>query len=358
MRHDAEIASHIFEHARDIILVIDAASGALLDANEAAEHAYGYSREELLARSVFDLRIETPSSVQTQMTVAQQQGILFETVHRRRDGSTFPVEVSSRGATMLGRPCLFSIVRDVTERRRMEVEREHTLVDLQRALALRDEFLVIASHELLTPVTNVSLQLQQLARQIERGVEPGSVRHLGDSALREAHRLAGLIDALLVAQIAKGSLALQRTDVDLAQVLPEVAERLRARADQAGSLIIVAIDAPFRGRWDRTRVDQVLTNLLVNAVKYGRGRPIRASARADGDRAIIEVIDEGLGISPEAVSRIFDKFERALPSHYGGLGLGLYIARQLVEAHEGSIELESTVGVGTTFRVSLPTARC
>lgn len=353
---NGEIFAHVFEHARDIVLVIDAATGSLLDANQAAVLAYGYERAELLNLTIFDLRISEPPSVLEQMNVANARGLLFDTVHRRRDGSTFPVEVSSRGGEMDGRPYLFSIIRDVTERKRLEAERERTLADIQRALVLRDEFVMIASHELLTPVTNISLQLQHLTRQLDRGAERDDVQALGAAALREAHRLAGLIDALLIAAIAKGELALQRSDVDLREVLLDVAERMRVRAMESGSEIVVSVDQPVRGRWDRLRVDQVLTNLLVNAVKYGRGKAVHASARLDGDRAVLEVTDEGFGIQTKDAERIFDKFERALPVNYGGLGLGLFIARQIVSAHHGSIELESTVGVGTTFRVSLPTA--
>ena len=132
-----------------------------------------------------------------QMKRASSDGLLFDTLHRRRDGSTFPVEVSSRGDLIGGRRVLFSIVRDVTERKRFEAEREELLAATQHALALRDDFLMIASYELRTPVTNVSLQLQQLARLIERGATAEHLGVVGDSAIRDAQRLSTLIDALL-----------------------------------------------------------------------------------------------------------------------------------------------------------------
>ncbi len=352
MKHDPDITGYLFEHARDIILVIDAVTGAIVDANRAAEEAYQYAREELLSLTIFNLRVETSAPVSDQMRIANAEGLLFDTVHRRRDGSTFPVEVSSRGDLMSGRRYLFSIIRDVTERKRFETDREELLAATQRALTLRDDFLMIASHELRTPVTNVSLQLQHLARLIERGAPLESLSAVGDAALRESKRLSTLIDALLDAQVAKGQLALALGEVDLGELVHDVIERLRPRAEQVGSELVVDV-ATIRGQWDRLRLDQVLTNLLLNALKYGRGRPVHVRARIAGATAEIEIADEGIGVTSENTRRIFDKFERAVPAHYGGLGLGLFIARQIVEAHDGRVEVESTPGVGSTFRVTL-----
>lgn len=355
MQHDAETPRYLFEYARDIILVIDADDGTILDANRAAEVAYGYSRDTLLQLRVFDLRVETGSAVGEQMRLAHLDGLLFETSHRRSDGTTFPVEVSSRGELLDGRRRLFSIIRDISERKRFESDREELLLATQSALQLREDFLMIASHELRAPVTNVSLQLQQLARQIDRGAPRAQLRVLGDAAVREAGRLTALIDALLDAQQAKGQLALELADVDLAELVHDVAERLRGRAEQVGSEMVVDVPS-IRGRWDRLRIDQVVTNLMLNAIKYGRGRPVKIAAGEDGAVVRLEVSDQGIGVRSEDAERIFGKFERAVPPHYGGLGLGLFIARQIVEAHRGHVAVESIPGVGSTFRVLLPRA--
>ncbi len=353
MHHEPEITSYLFEHARDIILVIDADSAQILDANQAAEVAYGYTRGELLEMKIFALRVEPARGVADQMRVADAGGLLFETMHRRRDGSAFPVEVSSRGDLMGGRRCLFSIIRDITERKRFEAEREELLLATQRALQLRDDFLMIASHELRAPVTNVSLQLQQLTRQVERGAPRAQLRVMSSAAFHETGRLVSLIDALLDAQQAKGQLALERGDVDLSELVRDVTERLRPRADQAGSEMVIDVPA-IRGHWDRLRIDQVVTNLLLNALKYGRGRPVKVAAGEDGPVVRLEVQDQGIGVATEDVQRIWGKFERAVPAHYGGLGLGLFIARQIVEAHHGHVSVDSVPGVGSTFRVMLP----
>ena len=353
MNHDPEITSYLFEHARDIILVVDVDDGTIVDANHAAEVAYGYTRAELLSKRIFELRDGPIGDVEEQIHLADVGGILFETTHRRADGSTFPVEVSSRGDTMTNRRRLFSIIRDITERKRFEAEREELLAATQRALQLRDDFLMIASHELRAPVTNVSLQLQQISRQIDRRAPRAQLRVMSDAAFHETGRLTSLIDALLDAQQAKGRLALELCEVDLAELVHDVAERLRGRADQAGSELQIDVPA-IHGRWDRLRIDQVVTNLLLNAFKYGRGRPVRIVAAEQDARVRLEVTDQGIGVSREDVERIWGKFERAVPAHYGGLGLGLFIARQIVEAHDGEVEVESVPGVGSTFRVVLP----
>jgi two-component system sensor kinase FixL len=352
MQHDPDITAYLFEHARDIILVIDADDGRVIDVNAAAEKAYGYSRQEILALTIYDLRPD-PSTVTEQMKLAVSQGLLFDTLHRRRDGTLFPVEVSSRGETMSGRRCLFSIIRDVSERKRFEAEREDLLATTQHALSLRDDFLMIASHELRAPLTNVSLQLQNLQRLLERGATRAHLRVLADAAVRESGRLTSLIDALLDAQAAKGYIKLDLADLDLADLVVDVADRMRPRAEAAGSEIVVDVRS-IRGRWDRLRMDQVLTNLLHNAFKFGRGRPVRVAAERSPAGALLEVSDQGIGVSDEDILRIFGKFERAVPSHYGGLGLGLFIARQIVEAHHGHVEVSSKPGVGSTFRVMLP----
>jgi signal transduction histidine kinase len=133
-------------------------------------------------------------------------------------------------------------------------------------------------------------------------------------------------------------------------------DRFRTMADHAGSALEVAVDGPVRGTWDRGRVDQVLTNLVANAVKYGAGEPVRIEV-AGGDASVrVAVIDRGVGIEPDSQPRLFQRFERAASTRdYGGLGLGLWISRQIVEAMEGSIQLERSLpGQGSTFAFALP----
>jgi PAS domain S-box-containing protein len=231
--------------------------------------------------------------------------------------------------------------------------------ELQGAIRLRDEFMSVASHELRTPLSALQLQLQSLERLLlDTHLESanGRVAKKLSTAVRQAERLARLIDSLLdVARIARGVLLLQFEEFDLTDAVRDVVERFRDEASALGCEISVASTTPIVGWWDRLRIEQVITNLLSNSLKYGPGKPIVISCEASGGLATIAVQDEGIGIEPEKLHRIFDRFERAVPSqHYGGLGLGLYIVRQIVEAHGGSVEVESRPGAGARFEIKLP----
>ena len=349
-----ELYRELHDHVRDIILVIDPDTGQIIEANRAAEQAYQYARDELLALVIYDLRVEPPLSVSDQMRVADRGGTLFETLHRRKDGTAVAVEVSSRGATIHGRRYLLSIIRDITERKRAEQERERLLVTTQQALATREVVLWVASHELRTPITIVSLQLHQLRRSIERNDGAERLTASAEAALAHIDRLSALVQRLLDASQLDNGPRLDLADVDLLAVAHLALERVRSQTDATG--IEIAIEIPtIVGRWDAVRLEQVLINLLSNAVKYGLRQPIRLAARLDGDLVHLEVADRGIGLPASEMDRIFGKFERAVSTaHYGGLGLGLYIARQIVEAHRGWIEVESAPGRGSTFRVTLP----
>jgi signal transduction histidine kinase len=212
---------------------------------------------------------------------------------------------------------------------------------------------MVASHELRAPITNVSLQLQHLVRLIERG-HSESLAAPARAALDEILRLSALMNTLIDAQHdGSGHIVLARTEIDLAELARTVAERMQARADLVGSSIEVDLP-PQCGYWDQLRIVQVVTNLLTNAIKYGRGGPIRVFGAATGHEVELNVRDHGIGIEARDADRIFEKFERAVPANYGGLGLGLYITRQLIEAHGGTIRLASTPGEGSTFTVVLP----
>jgi len=357
----AELYRELHDHVRDIILVIDADTGRIVEANRAAEQAYQYARGELLALSIYDLRVEPPPSVSDQMRTADREGYLFEALHRRKDGSVFAVEVSSRGETLGQTRYLLSIIRDITERRRAqeehqraELERERLLATTQHALATREEFLWVASHELRTPITIVSLQLHQLRRSIDRGDPPDRLTASAEAALAHVDRLSALVQRLLDASQLDNGPRLDLGDVQLGDVARNALERVRSQTDAAGIDITIEIPA-VTGRWDAVRLEQVLINLLSNAVKYGLRQPVSVTARLDLDVVHLEVRDRGIGLPASETDRIFGKFERAVSTaHYGGLGLGLYIARQIVEAHRGWIEVESAPGRGSTFRVTLP----
>lgn len=239
------------------------------------------------------------------------------------------------------------------------IEHSRLFRDAQNAVVLRNEFLAVAAHELRTPLAALSLQLQSLKRMAgapETANGLARFRHRIEKTVRQSHRLTRLVDTLLdVSQVARGGLELHRSEGSLCWLVSDVCKRFADEAARAGSTLSFRGEGTSDGTWDLDRVDQVVANLLSNAIKYGRNAPIDVMCRGEARTVTVSVTDRGIGIAAENLARIFGRFERAVPTHhYGGLGLGLWIAQEIAEAHGGKIEAESTVGEGATFRLVLP----
>jgi signal transduction histidine kinase len=241
------------------------------------------------------------------------------------------------------------IVKDVTERRRAE-----------DALRARDDFLSIASHELRTPLTNVQLNVEGLRRHLKRreGATPEILARI-DSAYASTQRLARLIDALLdVSRLKAGRFELELDTADLSSIAASVVEQAAEALSEARCPVSLTAPAVVTGQWDRFRLEQVITNLLSNAMKYGAGAPIEVTVTGTESEGQISVRDHGIGIAPANQARVFDQFERAVSKKdFSGLGLGLWICGQIVSLHGGSIGLQSAAGQGAAFTVTLPRKR-
>lgn len=237
---------------------------------------------------------------------------------------------------------------------------------LREAVALRDDFLSIASHELRTPLTSLRLEVSNLARITRKmaaaGNEPDATKLAGKVTRidGQAVRLQRLIDELLdVGRLASGRLELELGDVDLAAVTRDVCQQLAADAERIGCPLNVLTPPTLVGQSDRSRLEQVVAKLVSNAVKYGERKPVDVTlaevAGPLGPVARLTVRDHGIGIAADDRERIFGRFERAASSrHYGGMGLGLWIVKQIAEALGGEIGLESEPGTGSTFTIDLP----
>ncbi|AEI63825.1 sensor histidine kinase [Corallococcus macrosporus] len=280
---------------------------------------------------------------------------------RRRDGEyLWAIDSASPrfgpGGEFLG---YIGSVIDISERKQVEQERERLLSAMDEAIRLRDEFLAVASHELKTPLTPLNLKLQTLARAVQERRGPELLERLPadlEVMQRQVKRLSALVGELLdVTLISGGQLRLELEPVDLGALVREVAARFDGESQRTATPIQAEMDEEVVGLWDRVRLEQAVSNLLSNALKYGVGRPIHVQAGKEAEHAWLTIRDEGIGIPPEALDRIFEKFERAVSErHYGGLGLGLYVTRQNVRAMGGSIDVRSTLGQGATFTVRLP----
>jgi signal transduction histidine kinase len=249
----------------------------------------------------------------------------------------------------------YEVTEQALARRKVEALAE----DLKRAVRIRDDFLSIAGHELKTPLSALKLHIQSLQQHAEKGLFGAPDPRLGErlaKASNQVSRLTRLVSELLdVSRISTGRLDLQLEDVDLPELLGDVIDRFSEELNRSGCRISLRSAAHVRGAWDRLRLDQVITNLIGNAIKYGSGKPIEVSVEEQSEVARLTVRDHGIGIPPEDKDRIFGRFERAVSErHYGGLGLGLWITHQIVQAHGGTIALQSAPGEGSSFTVELP----
>jgi signal transduction histidine kinase len=237
-------------------------------------------------------------------------------------------------------------------------ERGRLYREAQEALRKRDEFLAVASHELRTPFTPMRIYLQGLISALR---DPARAAGLGswvtklETANARLQRLAKLVEELFcVSRFAEGKLPLHLGEVDLAWLTAEAVDRWKGELARVQCECILEAPEPVIGRWDGLRLEQVIDNLLGNATKYGPGKPILVTVKREGSVARLTVRDWGMGIAPEDQARIFERFERAVSENYGGFGLGLWISREVVQAHGGRISVESAPGQGATFTVELP----
>lgn len=228
---------------------------------------------------------------------------------------------------------------------------------LQRAVQMRDDFMSMVSHELRTPLNTLFLQAQ-LRRRIAAGAQlsPEKIQSMVERDEQQIRNILRLIDDMLdVSRLRQGTLSIAPKPADMAVLVRRVVESHAEQAAAVGSPIEYSANEAIPGAWDEFRIEQVVANLLTNAMRYGGGKPIQVTAERRGDQVAVTVRDHGIGIAPEDQARIFGQFERAAGSQdVPGLGLGLYITHQIVQAHHGRIEVHSARGEGAAFTVTLP----
>ncbi|AKF09725.1 Two-component hybrid sensor and regulator [Sandaracinus amylolyticus] len=232
---------------------------------------------------------------------------------------------------------------------------ELAAAEQRQEVRLRDEFISIAAHEMRTPLNALQLSIYALERAVG-GDATEQVKKRLRSALRQTRRLGLLVDRLLdTSRIVSGHLEVVPGHVDLAELASEVVESFQDAAQHAGSELTIAASGDATGEWDRTLLTQVATNLVANAIQYGAGKPISVRVEGAADRARLVVEDRGVGIAPDELERIFDRFHRAaVTRHAAGLGLGLYITREIACRHGGRVHVDSRLGAGARFVVELP----
>lgn len=342
-------------HARDIILFI-ASDGRILEANKAAVQAYGYKYEELLNLKIQDLRCDEDALVTEQMRNVFDEGVLVETVHRRKDGSVFPVEVSSQSMICGDDHILLSIVRDISKRKEIENELKKAKEAAEAANRAKSEFLANMSHEIRTPMnvimgmTDLVLDCELKSNQREQLIK---VRKATDSLLR-------IVDDILdFSKIEAGKLDLENVVFDIKGVIKQVIEVFSVKAEEKGLNLDCYIHPriPLLVKGDPVRLQQILNNLIDNAIKFTDAGSIYIKVVIED---LIEnsinlkfyISDTGIGIPEEKRHLLFKSFSQVDGSStrkYGGTGLGLAISKRLVEMMGGSINYISESGAGSTF---------
>lgn len=246
--------------------------------------------------------------------------------------------------------------------RKANEEQKFIQSELEETVKARDKFLSIASHELKTPLTTLFLQAQLRRRQYNKGnmalFEGDKIRDMIEADLKQLSGLNKLIEDMLdIGRIRTGRLQLNKEQINLAEVALAAFEKFKPQIEEKGGAFDFKIEDEFFVEADPYRMDQVISNLLTNALKYGQGKPLAAKVFCDKEhkKGFIVIRDSGMGIDEADKERIFQIFERAISANeVSGLGLGLAIVKEIVHAHGGEILVDSEVGVGSTFTVSLP----
>jgi signal transduction histidine kinase len=322
----------IFAHSSDGVVLVDAGSGRVLDANRAALALYGYGRRKMLSLNESDL-------------LAGETGRF----HRRKNGTRFPVEVETTPIAFKGRTAKALFVRDLKARLRAE-----SLKRYRAKLEVEESLIGDVSHELRTPVAAI----KGFAETLRRGVEdPGQRREFVGTIERHADRLAKLIDRLLALTRLAGGSGGGRERIALKAAAEEAAAALKAKARKAKVKIEIDLPAALAAKADPSDLPHVFENLIDNAIKFNRpGGRVAVGGRAAGKFALITISDTGVGIPRKDLRRVFERFYRGeRTKKYEGSGLGLSLVRGMVEASGGRIRAESTTG-GSTFHVRLPLA--
>jgi len=331
--------------------------GNVISWNAGAERIEGFTSDEIIGKnfSIFyseeDRQNGRPGH---DLAIAISNGKFEEENWRyRKDGtkfwaSTVITALKDKDGQLRG---FGDVIRDLTS---VKLNEEN----LQKAIIARDEFLSIASHELRTPISVLSLQLQMAQREPEFKTDGKHTSRLEKSlfiAMKQVKILENLINELLdISRIQAGKLEIHAVKTDLSKLVADVCHDFEDAFNSANIQLECDLQEKVEGNWDSFRLGQVVTNLLTNTLKYAPGKPVKIVVRSNEQMAILTVQDHGPGIPHELQSKIFQRFERASSPSISGLGLGLYIARKSVEAQGGTIEVDSEVGKGSVFKVTLP----
>jgi PAS domain S-box-containing protein len=345
-RERLTLTQFAMDHAADAVVWLGM-DGRFVDANPAALALAGRTRDALLGARVWDVdrSITVVTWPARWAEVAARHSVVQESVYRRPDGSAVPVEIAYNFLRYEDREWISAFVRDISERKRAELE--------------RDQFLSTLSHELRTPLTSI-LGYTRILRK--GGSDPGRAVRALDAIERNSRMQAEIVDDLLdVSRLVAGQLEIEPRPLELSSVVDDAVSAARPAADQKGVALNANRGDGARVVGDAARLQQAIGKLLDNAIKFTpEGGRVEVKLARGQDEAAVVVRDTGEGISPEFLPRVFERFRQAdssLTRTHGGLGLGLTIVRHVAERHGGRVSAHSEgPGQGATFTLTVPLA--
>jgi len=365
----------LIDQSRDGIVILDQ-NGKVYEANKRFAEMLGYTPEEAAELHMWDWDTQWPREKLLEMVRSvDEAGDHFETYHRRKDGTTIDVEISTNGAVCAGQKLVFCVCRDITERKRLEQEREQLLRNLEDKTKELGQIIYVTSHDLRSPLVNI----QGFTRELEQSLkEVRSATQGGDIPPTVAEKLAVPMDEdiptalkyilastskidLLLSGLLRlsrlGRAALVVKNLNMNELMADIIHAFEFNIKEAE--VTLEVEGLPSCRGDNTQINQVFSNLIDNALKFlDPSRPgiIRVSGRKEDSQVIFCVEDNGIGIEPEHYGKVFEIFQRLDPGSSSGEGLGLTIVRRILDRHYGKIWLESELGKGSKFFVSLPAA--
>lgn len=368
----------LFATERNAIIIVDGETRRIIDANESATHLYGYSHEEMLQLTGPDLSAEpekTEAAIKSMAEATDKRIHYHLRNHRKKDGTVFSVEISAGVFMLKGRKLISAVIRDITDRRKAETEREALLADLELKTRELEQIIYVTSHDLRTPLVNIqgfskemSYALDELEAVVQKEDIPEETREKISSIIRKdiyesrqfitgsVAKIDILISGLL--KISRlGRVELHKEEIDMNRLLNDVLVTFEFLIKRLEARIEVSELPPCTA--DIIQINQVFSNLLDNALKYlDPSRPgiVHISGYREDGRVVYCVEDNGVGITPEYQEKIFDIFHRLEPGEGKGEGIGLSIVKRIIERHRGTLWVESETGKGSKFYISLPDA--
>lgn len=365
---DKEERNSILENALDAVINMNE-KGIITYWNKTAEEIFGWKKNEAIGRKLSETIIPKSYRKAHEMGLDNflKTGIgpilqkRIEITAIRKDQKEFPVELTVTPIKKEGHFIFSAFLRDIEARKAEQIRIKNSEENLLKAVKARDEFISLCSHELKTPITSMQIHFQYArklyAENSPKVFSPEAVKKRIDLANKQISRMKNLIDNMLdVSRISSGRMHFENEPLDLHKLIIDILHNFQEE------LAAGEIEIDFKTDYshpmihgDLERLEQAISNILNNAIKYGRGKPVEINLNSLEEEAFLSITDFGIGIDEENIERIFRKYERAIsPSEISGLGLGLYISRQIIETHHGTLSVKSSKGAGSTFIIKLP----